>query len=64
MQRDSGSVLFTEENVNEKVLKRGKKFTYAKDNEFVKLFNNIDHKSFKENEKIPFKTSFVKEMMK
>lgn len=36
----------------------------AKVNVFVKLFNDVDYKFFKENEKIPLKTSFVKEMMK
>ena len=39
LQRDSKSILFTEENINEKVLKRLKKSTYINDNEFVNLFN-------------------------
>lgn len=41
LQTDSKRVLFTEENINEKVLKRLKKSTYINDNEFVNLFNDF-----------------------
>ena len=51
LQRDLKIVLFTEENINEKLAKRLKKSTYAKDNEFVKLFNDVDYKFFKEIKK-------------
>lgn len=51
LQRDSKTVLFTEENINEKLVKRLQKPTYAKDNEFVKLFNDVDYKFFKEIKK-------------
>ena len=51
LQRDSKIVLFTEENINEKLVKRLKKSTYAKDNEFVKLFNDVDYTFFKEIKK-------------
>lgn len=49
LQRDSKRVLFTEENINEKVFNRLKKSTYGKANEFVKLFNDVDYKFFKED---------------
>lgn len=51
LQRDLKSVLFTEENINEKVLKRYKKSTCEKYNEFLKLFNDADYKPFDENKK-------------
>lgn len=41
LQRDSKSILFTEDNINEKVLKRYKKSTYINDNEFLNLFNDF-----------------------
>ena len=49
LQRDSKRVLFTEENINEKVFNRLKKSTCGKANEFVKLFNDVDYKFFKED---------------
>lgn len=49
LQRDSKRVLFTEENINEKLFNRLKKSTYEKANEFVKLFNDVDYKFFKED---------------
>ena len=39
LQTDAESVLFTEENINDKLLKKIKKSTYEKDIEFVKLFD-------------------------
>ena len=56
LQVDAKSVLFTEETINKKVLKKLKKWSYV---DFVNLFeNNID---FLEDEKvsIPIKTIFV-----
>ena len=40
LQTDAKSVLFTEETVNEKVLKKLKKSRYNKDIEFVNLFES------------------------
>lgn len=39
LQKDSKSILFTECEINEKMLKNFKKWNYAKGNQFVKLFN-------------------------
>ena len=44
LQTDSKSVLFTEEKLNDKLLKRLKKSTYKKDKEFVNDFNLLENK--------------------
>ena len=50
LQSDAKSVLFTEEIINEKMLKKLKKSTYVRDKEFVNLFvNSVD--SFEDDEK-------------
>ena len=60
-QRDEKSVLFTEESINNKLLKRLKKSNYVRDNEFAKLFATVDFSFLEENKKIsPLKTSFAK----
>ena len=59
LQMDAKSVLFTEETINKKVLKKLKKSSYVRDKDFVNLFeNNVD---FLDDEKvsIPIKTIFV-----
>ena len=49
LQTDSKNVLFTEEKLDEKLLKKLNKSLYKKDKEFVNLFNrNVD---FLDNEK-------------
>ena len=59
MQTDAKSVLFTKENINDKLFKNIKKSKYEKDIEFVKLFDR--NVNFLEDEKItiPIKTKFV-----
>ena len=59
LQIDAKSVLFTEENINDKFFKKIKKSRYEKDIEFVKLFDR--NEIFLEDEKstIPIKTMFV-----
>ena len=43
LQSDVKSVLFTEETINEKMIKKLKKLTYVRDKEFVNLFaNSVD----------------------
>ena len=60
---DSKSVLFTEEKLNEKLLKRLKKSIYKKDKEFVKDFNLLENKEdlFKQKDgySIPIKAEFI-----
>ena len=61
LQTDAKSILFTEENINDKLPKENKKSRYEKDIEFVKLFDwNVN---FLEDKKrtIPIKTTFVEE---
>ena len=49
LQTDSKNILFTEEKLDDKLLKKLNKSLYKKDKEFVNLFNrNVD---FLDNEK-------------
>ena len=53
LQTDSKNVSFTEEKLDDKLLKKLNKSLYKKDKEFVNLFNrNVD---FLDNEKKLFK---------
>ena len=60
---DSKSELFTEEKLNDKLLKRLKKSIYKKDKEFVKDFNLLENKEdlFKQKDgySIPIKAEFI-----
>ena len=60
---DSKSVVFTEEKLNDKLLKRLKKSIYKKDKEFVKDFNLLENKEdlFKQKDgySIPIKAEFI-----
>ena len=59
LQTDAKSMLFSEEIINDKVLKKLKKSKYNKDIEFVNLFkSNIDF-SDDEKKSILLKTAFV-----
>ena len=49
LQTDAKSVLFTEEKINDKLLKKIKKSGYEKDIQFVKLFDR--NVNFLEDEK-------------
>ena len=49
LQTDSKSILFTQEQLNEKVLKRLQKSKYEKDKEFVNIFNLLDKKIYIKN---------------
>ena len=59
LQTDANSALFTEENINDKLLKKIKKSRCEKDIEFVKLFER--NVNYLEDEKscVPIKTTFV-----
>ena len=62
LQKDSKSVLFTIEQVNEKVLKKLKKSLYVKDKEFFNLFSLLENKvDFDKDKKasLPIKTTYV-----
>ena len=64
LQRYEKSVLFTEESINNKLLKRLKKSNYVRvicESQFPKLFVTVDFSFLEENKKIPpLETSFVK----
>ena len=63
-QADAKSVLFTEENINDKLLKKIKDSKYEKYIEFVKLSDR--YVNFLEDEKstIPIKTTLVEKKKK
>ena len=59
LQTDSRSILFTEERINHKLLKKKlNKLTYEKDEEIVNLFNE-NTEVFEEKKLNPIKTPFV-----
>ena len=53
LQREEKIVLFTEESIDNKLLKRLKKSNYVRDNEFAKLFATVDFSFLEENKKFP-----------
>ena len=63
LQIDSKYVLLTEEKLNDKLLKRLKKFTYKKDKEFVTDFKLLENKEDllkqKDGYSIPIKIEFI-----
>ena len=61
LQTDAKSMLFTEETVNQKMLKNLKKSACVRDKEFVNLFvNSVDYFEDDEEKSLPIKTVFVK----
>ena len=58
-QTDTESVLFTEENINDKLLKKSEKLKYEKYIEFVKLFDSNVILLEDEKRTIPIKTTFI-----
>ena len=59
LQTDAKRVLFTEENINDKLLKKIKNSNYEKDIEFVKLFDRNVNLLVDEKKTIPVKTTLV-----
>ena len=61
LQIDSKSVLFMQEQLNEKLLKKLNKSIYEKDKEFLNIFNSIDRKNVfdKKDYSIPLKAEYV-----
>ena len=53
LEREEKIVLFTEESIDNKLLKRLKKSNYVRDNEFAKLFATVDFSFLEENKKFP-----------
>ena len=60
LQTDAKSMLFTEETINEKMLKKLKKSTYVRHKEFVNLsVNSVDSSEDDEKKSLPINTVFV-----
>ena len=59
MQTDAKRVLFTEENINDKLLKKNKNSNYERDIEFAKLFDRNVNLLEDEKKTIPVKTTLV-----
>ena len=59
LQTGAKNVLFTEENINDRLLKKIKMSKYEKDIEFVKLFDRNINFLGGEKKLIPIKTTFV-----
>ena len=61
LQTDSKSILFTQEQLNEKLLKKLYKSKYEKDKEFANIFNLLDDKNVfdKKDYSIPIKAEYI-----
>ena len=59
LQTDAQSILFTEEKINEKLLKKLKKSKYDKDINFVHLFDGNVNINDDEKKSTPIKMTFV-----
>ena len=61
LQTDAKSILFTEEKINEKLLKKLKKSKYDKDINFVHLFDGNVNINDDEKKSTPIKMTFVQQ---
>ena len=61
LQTDAQSILFTEEKINEKLLKKLKKSKYDKDINFVHLFDGNVNITDHEKKSTPIKMTFVQQ---
>ena len=64
LQLDSKSTLFTIEQLNNKTLKKVKKFSYVTDKEFVNIFDllnkDVDFKTETKSSHVPLKAEYLK----
>ena len=56
---EPGSVLFSEERIDNKLLKKLKKSKYGKDRELLKLVNLADSKCFSDDNIVPTRADYV-----
>ena len=56
---DPSSVLFSEERIDNRLLKKLKKSKYLKDTQLLKLTNSADNKDFLVDDKTPTRTDYV-----
>ena len=60
LQKDSKSVFYSVSNLSKTLLNKAKKSTYAKDNVFVNLYNQLEDKnSYQQSSNLPLVTPFV-----
>ena len=60
LKTDPNSVLFSEEKMDNRLLKNLKKSKYLKDSQLLKLIILADNKNFIDNDKTPNRTDYVK----
>ena len=56
---DPSSVLFSEERIDNQLLKKLKKLKYLKDAELLKLINLADNNNFLDDDNTPIRTDYV-----
>lgn len=56
---DPNGVLFSEEILDKRLLKKLKKLKYTKDSKLLKFINLVDNKDFFEDSKVPTRTDYV-----
>ena len=60
LKTDPNSVLFSEEKLDNRLLKKLKTSKYLKDSQLLKLILLADNKNFLDDDKTPTRTDFVK----
>ena len=56
---DPNGVLFSEEILDKRLLKKLKKLKYTKDSKLLKFINLVENKDFFEDSKVPTRTDYV-----
>ena len=59
LKTDQYSVLFSEEKIDNRLLKKLKKSKYVKDSELLKLINLGDDKNFLDDGKVPNRADYI-----
>ena len=60
LKTDPNSVLFSQEKIDNRLLKKLKKPKCLKDSRLLKLILSADNKDFLDNDKVPTRTDYVK----
>ena len=59
LKTDPNSVLFSEERIDQRLLKKLKKSRYSKDSQLLKLILLADNRDFLDNDKTPTRADYV-----
>ena len=59
LQKDSRSIFYSVGNLSRSILNKARKSAYVKGKVFVNLYNQLEDKSFYQNNNFPLITSFV-----